>query len=111
LEILFADQREACIEDKELLCITMEIFANQESPQGSKQKRMEVQVAQLANKMKQSESIDTEKEIQRLLSRWHSTGFLYPSESQEFEQRFYSALESLDKDYQYPNEAKHELIR
>jgi hypothetical protein len=61
---------------------------------------MEYQVAQLAQKMKQPKGQDLAAGIQQLLSQWHSSGFMDPEKAQSLEQRFYSALQSLDKDYQ-----------
>jgi predicted nucleic acid-binding Zn-ribbon protein len=99
---VLVEQHEKCLANKEALCIQLEILANKESPEGSKQKRMEIQVARLANNMKQSGKPDLVHEVQQLLSQWHTSGFILPSESRQYERRFYSALELLDKDYQYP---------
>ncbi|WP_455206888.1 DUF349 domain-containing protein [Kaarinaea lacus] len=89
------------VKSKDLLCIQMELLAGVESPPESRQRRMEYQVAQLAEKMKQSVSQDIDVEVEQLLSQWHCSGFIDPVKSRPFEQRFYSALQSLDKDYQY----------
>ncbi|MCI0507020.1 MAG: DUF349 domain-containing protein [Gammaproteobacteria bacterium] len=96
---LTADEN-TCMEVKDLLCIQMELLADIESPPESRQRRMEYQVAQLAQKMKQPKGQDIDAEIARLLSQWHSSGFMDPAKAQPLEQRFYSALQSLDKDYQ-----------
>jgi hypothetical protein len=61
---------------------------------------MEYQVAQLAERMKERDDSNTEKELENLLAQWHRSGFVNPDLSQYFEQRFYSALRLLDKDYQ-----------
>ncbi|MGD8639369.1 MAG: DUF349 domain-containing protein [Gammaproteobacteria bacterium] len=93
--------RETALKDqKDNLCIQMEILANVESPPESKQQRMEYQVAQLAERMKERDDSNTEKELENLLAQWHRSGFVNPDLSQYFEQRFYSALRLLDKDYQ-----------
>jgi exonuclease SbcC len=91
----------SCAKSKDLLCIQMELLAGVESPAESKQRRMEYQVAQLADKMKQSRDQNIDKEIEQLLSQWHRSGFMDPAKAQPLEQRFYSVLQSLDKDYQY----------
>jgi hypothetical protein len=96
---LAADE-DTCKEGKELLCIQMELLADIESPPESRQRRMEYQVAQLARTMKQPKGQDLAAGIQQLLSQWHSSGFMDPAKAQSLEQRFYSALQSLDKDYQ-----------
>ena len=88
-------------ENKEMLCIQLEVLADVESPPESKQRRMEYQVSQLADKMTQSKNHIIPVEIEQLLSQWHSSGFMDPSRAQSLERRFYSALQSLDKDYQY----------
>jgi hypothetical protein len=100
LSQLNADES-SCAKSKDLLCIQMELLAGVESPAESKQRRMEYQVAQLADKMKQSRDQNIDKEIEQLLSQWHRSGFMDPAKAQPLEQRFYSVLQSLDKDYQY----------
>lgn len=97
-----AAQQENRLLNKEELCINMEILADKESPAPSKQKRMEIQVARLADSMKRSSGRDIEGELEQLISQWHTSGFVLSPERQDYEQRFYSALELLDKDYQYP---------
>lgn len=97
-----ADQKDSLINSKDDLCIQLEILAGKESPDASKQRRLELQVSQLAENMKQSSSPDIKAEMQSLISQWHTSGFMLAPESFDFERRFYSALESLDKDYQYP---------
>ena len=101
-EQTLSEQHEIRLSNKENLCIHLEILAGKESPEESKQKRMEIQVARLADTMRQTGKPDIERETQQLLSQWHTSGFILPPESIQFEQRFYSALELLDKDYQYP---------
>ncbi|WP_455376459.1 DUF349 domain-containing protein [Kaarinaea lacus] len=101
-EQTLSEQHEIRLSNKENLCIHLEILAGKESPEKSKQKRMEIQVARLADTMRQTGKPDIEGETQQLLSQWHTSGFILPPESNQFEQRFYSALELLDKDYQYP---------
>ena len=91
------------IHQKDNLCIQMEVLANVESPPESRQRRMEYQVSQLAEKMKQANANNTKSEIENLLVQWHRSGLINPAVSQSFEQRFYLALQSLDKDYQYDN--------
>jgi hypothetical protein len=91
------------MDQKDNLCIQVEILANVESPPEARQRRMEYQVAQLAHKMKDSDGNNTKTEIENLLIQWHRSGFVNPQLSQVLEQRFYSALESLDKDYRYKN--------
>ncbi|HEY5604467.1 MAG TPA: DUF349 domain-containing protein [Gammaproteobacteria bacterium] len=95
-----AAQADTCEKIKELLCIQMEILANIESPPESRQRRMEYQVGQLARKMKQSESRDTGMEIEQLLVQWQRSGVMEPGKAERLEQRFYSVLQLLDKDYQ-----------
>ncbi|WP_455366408.1 DUF349 domain-containing protein [Kaarinaea lacus] len=100
LSQLTADE-DSCAKSKDLLCIQLELLAGVESPPESQQRRMEYQVAQLADKMKQSAATDIDEEIELLLSQWHRSGFMDPAKAQPLEQRFYSVLQSLDKDYQY----------
>lgn len=86
---------------KDKLCIEMEVLANADSPPASRQRRMEYQVAVLAQRMKQPGSGDSRGELENLLVQWHRSGLLDPHVAQGLERRFYSALQSLDKDYQY----------
>ncbi|WP_455223565.1 DUF349 domain-containing protein [Kaarinaea lacus] len=95
------EDEHTCVNSKELLCIQMELLAGVESPPESQQRRMEYQVEQLAEKMKQSQDMAIDAEIESLLSQWHRSGFMDPAKAQPLEQRFYSVLQSLDKDYQY----------
>lgn len=95
------NNEDTVLDKKEMLCIRLEVMANVESPLESKQRRMEYQVSQLADKMKQSKDHNIKVEIEQLLSQWHSSGFMDPKKAQPLEQRFYSVLQSLDKDYQY----------
>jgi hypothetical protein len=101
LRLRLAAEEQSLIKSKDLLCIQMELLASVESPPEARQRRMEYQVAQLAQKMKQAHGQNTNHEIEQLLSQWHASGFVDPVKSQSLEQRFYSALQSLDKDYQY----------
>jgi len=88
-------------QNKDMLCIQLEVLADIESPSESKQRRMEYQVSLLADKMKQSKNHNVKEGIVELLSQWHGSGFIDPAKAQPLEQRFYSALRSMDKDYQY----------
>jgi len=97
-----SEQHENRLRNKEELCIQLEILANKESPEESRSRRMEIQVGRLAESMKQNNSPDVDYEMKQLLSQWHASGFILPPESHTFERRFYSALELIDKDYQYP---------
>jgi len=96
-----SEQEHTSTESKELLCIQMELLAGIESPPESQQRRMKYQVEQLAEKMKQSQNQNVDEEIEKLLSQWQRSGFMDPAKAQPLEQRFYSVLQSLDKDYQY----------
>ncbi|WP_455219372.1 DUF349 domain-containing protein [Kaarinaea lacus] len=95
------NQDDVIAEKKEMLCIRLEVLADVESPPESRQRRMEYQVSQLADKMKQSKNHNVQAEIAQLLSQWHGSGFMDPNKAQPLERRFYSTLQSLDKDYQY----------
>jgi exonuclease SbcC len=94
-------QENTLLQNKDMLCIQFEVLADIESPEASRQRRMEYMVSQLADKMKQSSNKNVQAEIEQMLSLWHNSGFIDPAKSQPLEQRFYSALQSLDKDYQY----------
>jgi len=88
------------VQEKELLCLEVEILANTESPPDKKQARMEYQVSQLASKMQQVELLSPEEELERLLVRWHQAGVLATPLNDVFESRFFSALQAIDKEYQ-----------
>ena len=93
-------QQQSTENNKEIICIQMEILAGVESPDSSKQRRMEFQVAQLATHMMRSDKVEKQDRINDLLSQWYQSGPIAPGKAKLFEQRLYSALCLLDKEYQ-----------
>jgi len=93
---------DAAIRNKDDLCIQLEILANKASPEHSAKRRMELQVQRLASSMTRAGAPNIQHEMQQIISQWHTSGFILLPESSDYERRFYSALELLDKDYQYP---------
>jgi len=92
-------QEAEIVEKKELLCLEVEILTNTESPPDKKQARMEYQVSQLANKMRQIEQLSLEQELEGLLISWHQAGLLTTELNETLESRFFSALQVVDKEY------------
>jgi len=82
--------------EKELLCLQMEVLANIESPPQAKQARMEYQVSQLAEKMKQTTSENIINDVEELQAKWHLSGVVNWSLTQVLESRFESALRAID---------------
>ncbi|NOZ54311.1 MAG: DUF349 domain-containing protein [Gammaproteobacteria bacterium] len=87
------------IQKKELLCLEVEILANVDSPPEMQQARMEYQVSQLANKMRQKEDVKLDEALERLLVSWHQAGILSTAANDVIENRFYAAVRVIDKNY------------
>jgi len=100
IEQIIQSQLQTTAKSKDNLCIQLEILAGVESPQDSKQTRIEYQVAHMADSMKQTGKVDVPARIEQLLTQWYSSGFVLPEAAQALEQRFYSVLRRLDKDYE-----------
>jgi len=100
IEQIFIEQQKTVEKTRDIICIQMEILAGVESPLESKQRRMEFQVAQLAKHMMQSNSVEVQSRIHDLLTQWYESGPISPEKAMEFEQRLYSVLCLLDKDYE-----------
>ena len=83
--------------EKELLCLQMEVLANIESPADAKQARMEYQVSQLAEKMKQATTGNIISEFEELQARWHLSGVVSWPLSQSLESRFERARRAIDQ--------------
>ncbi|KPJ90922.1 MAG: hypothetical protein AMJ53_12670 [Gammaproteobacteria bacterium SG8_11] len=89
------EQQTARIAEKQLLCLQMEVLANIESPSEAQQARMEYQVSQLAEKMKQDTSANTTNEIEELQGKWHLSGVVDEAAHEVLENRFDRAYEAL----------------
>jgi exonuclease SbcC len=92
------------LEKKKLLCLRMEILAEVESPPEFRQARMEYQVSQLAEKMKQGDVLSRsekraadKKAAMQLFSDWSALGFVPADENALLENRFNNAMGMLDK--------------
>ena len=83
------------LSEKQLLCLQMEVLANIESPPEARQARMEYQVSQLAEKMKQDTSNNIINEFEALLAKWHVSGVVSAPLHRALESRFERALQSL----------------
>ena len=89
------------LEKKKLLCLRMEILAGVESPPEARQARMEYQILQLADKMKQADVLGRrekqqadEKEAVVLFREWWATGTVPLEEAKGLDQRFDTAREA-----------------
>jgi hypothetical protein len=89
-------QQPARLAEKQLLCLQMEVLANIESPPEAQQARMEYQVSQLAEKMKQATSTNIISEIEELQACWHVSGVLDGATHQALENRFEQACQALN---------------
>jgi hypothetical protein len=89
-------QQSARLADKQLLCLQMEVLANIESPPEAQQARMEYQVSQLAEKMKQAVSTNIISEIEELQAKWHLSGVIERALHQALENRFERAYQALN---------------
>jgi hypothetical protein len=74
----------------------MEVLANVESPPEAKQARMEYQVSQLAEKMKQKGAQNLHAEAESLQAQWHLSGMVNPQRARDLEERFSTAVAGLD---------------
>ncbi len=89
-------QQQARLAEKQLLCLQMELLANIESPPEAQQARMEYQVSQLAEKMKQATSTNIISEIEELQAKWHLSGVIEGALHQALENRFERAYQALN---------------
>jgi len=80
---------------KQLLCLQLEVLANIESPPQDRQARMEYQVSQLAEKMKQSASEDVMEDIESVLVKWHASGLVDAATHEALENRFERAFRAV----------------
>lgn len=83
------------IAEKELLCLQTEVLAKIDSPPEAKQARMEYQISQLADQMKQSGAHNINDQIEGIQQKWHLTGIVDSETNQSLENRFNKALRSL----------------
>jgi hypothetical protein len=91
-------QQPTRLADKQLLCLQMEVLANIESPPEAQQARMEYQVSQLAEKMKQASSTNIISEIEELQAKWYLSGVIEGTLHQALESRFERACQALNVD-------------
>ncbi|WP_455211605.1 DUF349 domain-containing protein, partial [Kaarinaea lacus] len=82
--------------EKQSLCLRIEVLANIESPPEAQQARMEYQVSQLAEKMKQATSTNIINEVEELLTKWHLSGMVDEVSQQALESRFERAYQALN---------------
>ena len=90
-------QQPARLAEKQLLCLQIEVLANIESPPEAQQARMEYQVSQLAEKMKQATSANITSELEELQVKWHLSGVLEQTLQQVLESRFERAYQALSE--------------
>ena len=85
----------ARLDEKHKLCLQMEVLANIESPPEAQQARMEYQVSQLAEKMKQTASSDVNNEVVELQVNWQLSGLIDSSAHEALENRFERAYQAI----------------
>jgi exonuclease SbcC len=88
-------QQAGRLDEKQRLCLQMEVLADIESPPEAQQARMEYQVSQLAEKMKQSASSDINYEAMELQVKWQLSGIVDSPLQDALENRFDNAYQAI----------------
>lgn len=88
-------QQQERLDEKQHLCLQMEVLADIESPPEAQQARMEYQVSQLAEKMKQSASSDIKQDAMELQVKWQLSGMVDSALQDSLESRFDKAYQAI----------------